>query len=83
MNTPRDFYDDLVDKIGEMLFGLPEAHCAYPYRTLVDAWLKQNELGPDDIERWFNQVHIDRTREDKRNKKFDEVVQQLDETHES
>ena len=53
MNTPRDFYDELIDKIGELLFGTPNAHAAYPYRTLVDAWLKQNELGPDDIERWM------------------------------
>jgi hypothetical protein len=50
--TTKDFYDELVDKLGQLLFGTPQAHHAYPYRTLVDAWLKQNGMGPDDIERW-------------------------------
>lgn len=54
MNKSRDFYDELVDKIGELLFGTPQAHSAYPYRTLVDAWLKQNGLGPDVITKWFD-----------------------------
>lgn len=60
MNTSRDFYDELTDKIGELLFGSPEAHCAYPYRTLVDAWLKQNELGPDDIKRLIERIKVEK-----------------------
>jgi hypothetical protein len=52
-DTPREFYDELIDKIGGLLFGTPQAHMAYPYRILVDAWLKKNGLGPDDIERWM------------------------------
>lgn len=54
MNTPEDFYDILVNKIGELLFGTSQAHHAYPYRTLVDAWLKQNGLGPDDLKKYFD-----------------------------
>ncbi len=54
----QDFYDDLVDKIGELLFGLPEAHSAYPYRTLVDAWLKQNDLDLDIIKRRLGGVKL-------------------------
>lgn len=42
------------------------------YRTLVDAWLKQTELGPDDIERWFDMVHKDRTLEENKRKKLAE-----------
>ncbi len=53
--TPRDFYDELVDKISELLFGTPQVHSAYLYKAVVDAWLKQNELGPDDIERLIEQ----------------------------
>ena len=57
-NPSEDFYDELLVKIGMLLFGTPEAHAAYPYKTLVDAWLKQNELGPDDIEKWFKKRAI-------------------------
>ncbi len=52
-NSPEDLYDDLVDKIGELLFGTPQAHMAYPYRTLVDAWLRQNRMGLEDIRKYF------------------------------
>lgn len=77
MNTPKDFYYELTDKIGELLFGLPEAHHAYPYRTLVDAWLKQNKLGPDDIERWFSRVHDDRTLQaEKAQRKLEDTIRQ-------
>lgn len=58
IDPPKDFYDELTIKIGELLFGTPEAYAAYPYKTLIDAWLKQNGLGPDDIKRWFNQKHV-------------------------
>ena len=53
VDPPRDFYDELTVKIGELIFGTPQAHQCCPYKILIDAWLKANRLGPDDIRRWF------------------------------
>lgn len=65
-NTSKEFYDELVDKIGELLFGTPKAHSAYPYRTLVDSWLKQNGLGPGDVEILFREINDESNRVKKR-----------------